>query len=162
MVKNNQENVEKSTVEETKAETKPKKTRKTTTKKATTKKATTNKKKDVKKSDAIDLDSILNFKSKTKSTMSFNQNLSIANKINELSKAKEAKPSKVLNTILTSVVDLETKQCKIAIEEEKEERVQNTYKVDSDVLEVLKAEAKKRNMSFNDYLNKVLEKIFNF
>lgn len=156
MVKNNQENVEKSTVEETKAETKPKKTRKTTTKKATT-----NKKKDVKKSDAIDLDSILNFKSKTKSTMSFNQNLSIANKINELSKAKEAKPSKVLNTILTSVVDLETKQCKIAIEEEKEERVQNTYKVDSDVLEVLKAEAKKRNMSFNDYLNKVLEKIFN-
>ena len=156
MVKNNQENVEKSTVEETKAETKPKKTRKTTTKKATT-----NKKKDVKKSDAIDLDSILNFKSKTKSTMSFNQNLSIANKINELSKAKEAKPSKVLNTILTSVVDLETKQCKIAIEEEKEERVQNTYKVDSDVLEVLKAEAKKRNMSFNDYLNKVLEKVFN-
>lgn len=156
MVKNNQENVEKSTVEETKAETKPKKTRKTTTKKATT-----NKKEDVKKSDAIDLDSILNFKSKTKSTMSFNQNLSIANKINELSKAKEAKPSKVLNTILTSVVDLETKQCKIAIEEEKEERVQNTYKVDSDVLEVLKAEAKKRNMSFNDYLNKVLEKIFN-
>ena len=156
MVKNNQENVEKSMVEETKAETKPKKTRKTTTKKATT-----NKKKDVKKSDAIDLDSILNFKSKTKSTMSFNQNLSIANKINELSKAKEAKPSKVLNTILTSVVDLETKQCKIAIEEEQEERVQNTYKVDSDVLEVLKAEAKKRNMSFNDYLNKVLEKIFN-
>ena len=156
MVKNNQENVEKSTVEETKAETKPKKTRKTTTKKATA-----NKKEDVKKSDAIDLDSILNFKSKTKSTMSFNQNLSIANKINELSKAKEAKPSKVLNTILTSVVDLETKQCKIAIEEEKEERVQNTYKVDSDVLEVLKAEAKKRNMSFNDYLNKVLEKIFN-
>lgn len=156
MVKNNQENVEKSMVEETKAETKPKKARKTTTKKATT-----NKKEDVKKSDAIDLDSILNFKSKTKSTMSFNQNMSIANKIGELSKAKEVKPSKVLNTILTSVVDLEAKQCKIAIEEEKEERVQNTYKIDTDVLDVLKAEAKKRNMSFNDYLNKVLEKVFN-
>ena len=153
MVKNNQENVEKSMVEETKAETKPKKARKTTTKKATT-----NKKEDVKKSDAIDLDSILNFKSKTKSTMSFNQNMSIANKIGELSKAKEVKPSKVLNTILTSVVDLEAKQCKIAIEEE---RVQNTYKIDTDVLDVLKAEAKKRNMSFNDYLNKVLEKVFN-
>lgn len=156
MVKNNQENVEKSMVEETKAETKPNKTRKTTTKKATA-----NKKEDVKKSDAIDLDSILNFKSKTKSTMSFNQNLSIANKIGELSKAKEVKPSKVLNTILASVVDLENKQCKIAIEEEKEERVQNTYKIDTDVLDVLKAEAKKRNMSFNDYLNKVLEKVFN-
>ena len=156
MVKNNQENVEKSMVEETKAETKPKKTRKTTTKKATT-----NKKEDVKKSSEIDLDSILNFKNKTKSTMSFNQNLSIANKIGELSKAKEVKPSKVLNTILTSVVDLEAKQCKIAIEEEKEERVQNTYKIDTDVLDVLKAEAKKRNMSFNDYLNKVLEKVFN-
>ncbi|MDK0761184.1 hypothetical protein P5E85_15535, partial [Clostridium perfringens] len=126
------------------------------------KKATaTNKKEDVKKSSEIDLDSILNFKNKTKSTMSFNQNLSIANKINELSKAKEVKPSKVLNTILTSIVDLETKQCKIAIEEEKEERVQNTYKIDTDVLDVLKAEAKKRNMSFNDYLNKVLEKVFN-
>lgn len=160
MVKDIQENVEKSVVEEkkekVKAEAKPKKA------KATAKKATaTNKKEDVKKSSEIDLDSILNFKNKTKSTMSFNQNLSIANKINELSKAKEVKPSKVLNTILTSIVDLETKQCKIAIEEEKEERVQNTYKIDTDVLDVLKAEAKKRNMSFNDYLNKVLEKVFN-
>jgi predicted HicB family RNase H-like nuclease len=156
MAKNNQENVEKSTVEEVKAEAKPKKPRRTTKKDTTT-----NKKEDVKKSGEIDLDSILNFKNKTKSTMSFNQNISIANKINELSKAKEVKPSKVINTILTSVVDLENKQCKIAIEEEKEERVQNTYKVDSDVLEVLKTEAKKRNMSFNDYLNKVLEKVFN-
>ncbi|MDK0761189.1 hypothetical protein P5E85_15560, partial [Clostridium perfringens] len=76
MVKNNQENVEKSVVEEkkekVKAEAKPKKA------KATAKKATaTNKKEDVKKSSEIDLDSILNFKNKTKSTMSFNQNLSI-------------------------------------------------------------------------------------
>lgn len=156
MVKDIQENVEKSTVEEVKAEAKPKKPRRTTKKDTTA-----NKKEDVKKSDAIDLDSILNFKSKTKSTVSFNQNLSIANKIGELSKAKEVKPSKVLNTILASVVDLENKQCKIAIEEEKEERVQNTYKIDTDVLDVLKAEAKKRNMSFNDYLNKVLEKVFN-
>lgn len=156
MVKNNQENVEKSTVEEVKAEAKPKKPRRTTKKDTTT-----NKKEDVKKSGEIDLDSILNFKNKTKSAMSFNQNKSVANKIDELAKAKEVKPSKVLNTILTSIVDVDSKQCKIVIEEEKEEKIQNTYKVDTDVLEVLKAEAKKRNMSFNDYLNKVLEKVFN-
>lgn len=93
--------------------------------------------------------------------MSFNQNKSVANKIDELAKAKEVKASKVLNTILTSIVDVDSKQCKIVIEEEKEEKIQNTYKVDTDILNVLKAEAKKRNMSFNDYLNKVLEKVFN-
>lgn len=156
MVKNNQENIEKSTVEGVKAEVKPKKTKRTTKKTAAV-----NKKEDIKKNNQIDLDSILNFENKTKSAMSFNQNKSVANKINELAKAKEVKPSKVLNTILTSIVDVDSKQCKIAIEEEKEEKIQNTYKVDTDILNVLKAEAKKRNMSLNDYLNKVLEKVFN-
>ena len=156
MVKDNKENIVKSVVEEVKVESKPKKTRKTTAKSNNV-----NKKENVKKNSDIDLDSILNFETKSKSAMSFNQNKSVADKLNELATAKNVKASKVLNTVLTSIVDVGSRECKIAIEEEREEKIQNTYKIDTDVLDVLKAEAKKRNMSLNDYLNKVLEKVFN-
>lgn len=153
MVKNIENNIENTKVEAKTEVSKATKKRKTATKRTTKKAETT-------KEVAVDLDSILNFEKKTKTAMSFNQNKSIAEKIDTLAKEKEVKASKVLNTLLTNIVDIESGVCKVSIEEEKEEKVQNTYKIDTDVLNVLKAEAKKRNMSLNDYLNKVLEKVF--
>lgn len=105
---------------------------------------------------ALDLDAILGGKRVEKKPISFNQDKSISDKLNESSSAANLKPSETLNKILRAIVNVEDKKCMIDIDEKKEERVQNTFKVDSDVLEVLKAEAKKRNMSLNDYLNKIL------
>ena len=51
--------------------------------------------------------------------------------------------------------------CKIDIDEKKEEKVANTFKVDERIIDVLKAEADKRNMSLNEYLNKVLKIVLN-
>ena len=109
----------------------------------------------------IDIDSILDIEKKTKSPLSFNQNKNVAEVLKDLAKAKDVKTSVVLNTILESIVDVEAGVCKVSIEEEKQEKVQNTFKVDSKVLEVLRTEASKRKMSVNDYLNKVLELVLN-
>ncbi|MDZ4906856.1 hypothetical protein [Clostridium perfringens] len=150
----NAESVENTKIEETK----PKHTRKrTTTKKTTTAKKTT---KEVKKS-GIDLDAILSVEKVSKKALSFNQNKNVADKLEELAKAKEKKVSETLNLILESIVDVDAGVCKVDIEEEKQEKVQNTFKVNAKVLEVLKTEASKRKMSLNDYLNKVMEIVLN-
>ncbi len=151
---NNVESIENTKTEETKV----KHTRKrTTTKKTTTAKKTT---KEVKKS-GIDLDAILSVEKVSKKALSFNQNKNVADELDKLAKAKEKKVSETLNLILESIVDVEAGICKVDIEEEKQEKVQNTFKINSKVLDVLKAEASKRNMSLNDYLNKVMEIVLN-
>lgn len=153
----NAEGVENTKIEETKSKH-PRK--KSTTKKNTTTKKTTKATKEVKKT-GIDLDAILSVEKVSKKALSFNQNKNVADKLEELATAKEKKVSETLNLILESIVDLEEGICKIDVEEEKQEKVQNTFKVNAKVLEVLKKEASKRNMSLNDYLNKVMEIVLN-
>lgn len=117
-----------------------------------------------KKNDVIptfDIDLILTKKKVTKSALSFNQDKKIADKLTELSLEKEEKTSSILNMLLASAVDVEKGICIVDIAEIKQDKVQNTYKIDTDVLDVLKSEAKSRNMSTNDYLNKVLEVVLN-
>lgn len=151
---NNVESIENTKKEETKV--------KHTRKRTTTKKTTTAKKTTVAtKEKAIDLDAILSVEKVNKKALSFNQNKNVADKLEELATAKEKKVSETLNLILESIVDLEEGICKIDVEEEKQEKVQNTFKVNAKVLEVLKKEASKRNMSLNDYLNKVMEIVLN-
>lgn len=112
---------------------------------------------EVKKDNEINLESMLNFEDKKKAPLSFNKNLSISNKLDILAQSKNEKVGKVLNSILVGIVDTEKKVCKVDIKEVAEKKVQNTYKVDETALTILKAEAEKRNMSLNDYLNKVLD-----
>lgn len=153
----NAESVENTKIEETKA----KHTRKrTTTKKTTTAKKTTKAAKEEKQK-GIDLDAILSVEKVSKKALSFNQNKNVADKLEELASTKEKKVSETLNLILESIVDVDAGVCKVEIEEEKQEKVQNTFKVNAKVLEVLKTEASKRNMSLNDYLNKVMEIVLN-
>lgn len=150
----NTESTENTNLEETKA--------KNTRKKSTAKKNTTAKKTaKVEEKKGIDLDAILNVEKVSKKALSFNQNKNVAEKLEELAAAKEKKVSETLNLILESIVDLDSGVCKIEIEEEKQDKIQNTFKVNSKVLEVLKTEASKRNMSLNDYLNKVMEIVLN-
>lgn len=153
----NVESIENTNVEETKVKHK----RKTTaTKKTTSTKKTTKVTKES-KTNTVDLEAILSVEKVSKKALSFNQNKNVADKLEELAKAKEKKVSETLNLILESIVDTEAGVCKIAIEEEKQDKVQNTFKVNAKVLEVLKKEASDRNMSLNDYLNKVMEIVLN-
>lgn len=152
-IKNN-ESVENTNLEETKA--------KNTRKKGTTKKNTAaNKDVKVEEKKGIDLDAILSVEKVNKKALSFNQNKNVADKLEELAAAKQKKVSETLNLILESIVDVDAGICKVEIEEEKQDKIQNTFKVNSKVLEVLKTEASKRNMSLNDYLNKVMEIVLN-
>lgn len=153
----NAEGVENTKIEETKG----KHPRKKSTTKSTTKKNTTTKKTKEVKKNGIDLDAILSVEKVSKKALSFNQNKNVADKLEELAKAKEKKVSETLNLILESIVDVDAGVCKVDIEEEKQEKVQNTFKVNAKVLDVLKIEASKRNMSLNDYLNKVMEIVLN-
>lgn len=142
-------------------ETKGKQTRKkATTKKTTTAKKTTKTAKEEKQK-GIDLDAILSVEKVGKKALSFNQNKNVANRLEQLAADKDKKVSETLNLILESIVDTDAGICKVEIEEEKQEKVQNTFKVNAKVLEVLKTEASKRNMSLNDYLNKVMEIVLN-
>jgi len=137
----------------------------TTTKGATTKKSTNKKAASVekavsveKKVEVFDVDSLLDksLKKEAKSTLNFNQNKSISEKLKSKAETRNEKVGNVLNTILKGVVDLEKGTCKIDIKEIGEEKVQNSFKIDTNVLEIFKTEAKNKNMSLNDYLNKVL------
>lgn len=130
-----------------------------TTRKARAKKATANK--EVEVTSTFDIDAVLDIKKPTKSALSFNQDKNVADALSALSKSKEVKTSTILNRLLCAIVDVEEGVCKVNIEEAKQEKVQNTYKIDTPVLEVIKKEAKSRNMSTNDYLNKVLEVVLN-
>lgn len=109
----------------------------------------------------IDLDAILSVKKYKKKALSFNQDKSVADALAVKASAAEKKPSEALNLILESIIDVEEGVCKIDIDEKKEEKVPNTFKVDERILDVLKAESDKRNMSVNEYLNKVLKIVLN-
>lgn len=109
----------------------------------------------------IDIDSILNVKKYKKKALSFNQDKSVAEVLGARAESAGKKTSEALSLILESIVDVEQGICKINIDEEKEEKIPNTFKVDERILDVLKNEADKRNMSVNEYLNKVLKVVLN-
>lgn len=111
--------------------------------------------------DRFNLDSILGVKKHKKKSLSFNQDKSVAEALGAKAEAAEKKPSEALNLILESIIDLKQGVCKINIEEQREEKVANTFKVDERIINVLKNEADKRNMSINEYLNKVLKVVLN-
>ena len=109
----------------------------------------------------IDLDAILSVKKYKKKALSFNQDKSVAEALISRAEAADKKPSEALSLILSSIVDLDTMTCKINIDEKKEDKIPNTFKVDERIIEVLKNESESRNMSVNEYLNKVLKVVFN-
>lgn len=108
-------------------------------------------------SNNIDLDAILSVKKYKKKALSFNQDKSVADALNTRAEAAGKKTSEALNLILESIIDVDNMTCKVDIDEKKEEKIPNTYKVDERIIEVLKNEADTRNMSVNEYLNKVLK-----
>ena len=112
-------------------------------------------------SNNIDLDAILSVKKYKKKALSFYQDKSVAEALTARAEANNKKTSEALSLILSSIIDLDTMTCKIDIEEKKEEKIANTFKVDERILEVLNKEADSRNMSVNEYLNKVLKIVFN-
>lgn len=109
----------------------------------------------------IDLDAILSVRKYKKKALSFYQDKSVADALTARAEANNKKTSEALSLILSSIIDLDTMTCKIDIEEKKEEKIANTFKVDERILEVLNKEADSRNMSVNEYLNKVLKIVFN-
>ncbi|MBI5984284.1 hypothetical protein H8J65_13965 [Clostridium perfringens] len=111
--------------------------------------------------DSFNLDAILAAPKYKKKSLSFNQDKSVSEALNTRAEAAGKKASEALNLILESIIDVESGICKVDIEEKKEEKIPNTYKVDERVLNVLKKEADLRNMSINEYLNKVLKIVLN-
>lgn len=107
--------------------------------------------------DSYDLDAILAVKKYKKKALSFNQDKSVSDALNTRAEAAGKKASEALNLILESIIDIENMTCKVNIDEKKEEKIANTYKIDERIIEVLKNEADTRNMSVNEYLNKVLK-----
>lgn len=105
----------------------------------------------------IDLDAILSVKKYKKKALSFYQDQSVSEALKSKAEASEKKPSEALNLILESIIDLDNMRCLVDIEEQKEPKVANTFKVDERIIEVLNKEASNRNMSINEYLNKVLK-----
>lgn len=105
----------------------------------------------------IDLKAILGVPKLKKKALSFYQDQSVAEALTANAEESGKKNSEALNLILNNIIDLENGVCKIDIEEQKEPKVANTFKVDERILEVLNNEASSRNMSVNEYLNKVLK-----
>ncbi|MBI6048948.1 hypothetical protein H8J81_15685 [Clostridium perfringens] len=111
--------------------------------------------------DSFDLDVILSTPKYKKKSLSFNQDKSVAEALNFRAEAAGKKTSEALNLILESIIDIENGICKIDIEEKREEKIANTYKIDERILDILKKESDSRNMSLNEYLNKVLKVVLN-
>ena len=111
--------------------------------------------------DSFNLDVILSTPKYKKKSLSFNQDKSVADALNFRAELAGKKASEALNLILESIVDLENGVCKVEIEEKREDKIPNTYKVDERILDVLKKESDYRNMSVNEYLNKVLKVVLN-
>ena len=109
----------------------------------------------------IDLDAILSVKKYKKKALSFYQDKSVSEALTAKATASEKKNSEALNLILESIIDLDNMRCLVDIEEKKEEKIANTFKVDERIIEVLNKEASNRNMSVNEYLNKVLKVVLN-
>lgn len=108
----------------------------------------------------INLDDILSVKKYKKKSLSFNQDKSVADALTASAEANNKKASEALSLILSSIIDLDTMSCRVDIDEKKEEKIANTFKVDERIIEVLNKEASVRNMSVNEYLNKVLKVVF--
>lgn len=144
------ESTENTVVEEKKA--------KTTTRRKRTVKPQETKVEEVKENNNdIDVDDILSVKKYKKKALSFYQDKSVADELTARAKASEKKNSEALNLILERIIDLDSMTCKIDIDEKKEEKIANTFKVDERIISVLNKEADSRNMSVNEYLNKVLK-----
>ncbi len=111
--------------------------------------------------DSFDLDAILASPKYKKKSLSFNQDKSVSEALSSRAEAAGKKTGEALNLILESIVDVENGVCKVEIEEKREEKIPNTYKVDERILDVLKKESDSRNMSVNEYLNKVLKVVLN-
>lgn len=109
----------------------------------------------------IDLDAILSVKKYKKKALSFYQDKSVAEVLTARAEASGKKNSEALNLILESIIDVEEGACRIDIDEKKEEKIANTFKVDERIIDVLKNESESRNMSVNEYLNKVLKVVLN-
>lgn len=116
---------------------------------------------EMKDNNNIDLDAILSVKKYKKKALSFNQDKSVADELTARATASDKKNSEALNLILESIIDLDNMTCKVNIDEKKEEKIPNTFKVDERIIEVLKNESESRNMSVNEYLNKVLKVVLN-
>lgn len=112
-------------------------------------------------SNNIDIDAILSTPKYKKKALSFYQDKSVSEALTARAKASDKKNSEALNLILNGIIDLENMTCKIDIDEKKEEKIANTFKVDERILNVLNKEADSRNMSVNEYLNKVLKVVLN-
>lgn len=111
--------------------------------------------------DSFNIDDILSVPRYKKKSLSFNQDKSVSDALTARAEAKEKKTSEALNLILERIIDLEAGVCKVSIDEKREEKVASTYKIDERILDVLKKEADSRNMSINEYLNKVLKIVLN-
>ena len=111
--------------------------------------------------DEFNISDILSVKKYKKKALSFNQDKSVAEALGARAEAAEKKTSEALSLILESIIDVEKGVCKVDIDEKKEEKVANTFKVDERIIDVLKNEADSRNMSVNEYLNKVLKIVLN-
>lgn len=155
------ENAENMSEEELKKAIKVEKARRTREMNKAKKEAELTAKENENNTDSFNLDAILSVPRYKKKSLSFNQDKSVADALNSRAEAAGKKTSEALNLILESIIDIENGVCKVEIEEQREEKVPNTYKVDERILNVLKNEADKRNMSINEYLNKVLKIIFN-
>ena len=131
----------------------------TNEKKTTKRKSTTNAKKE--NNGVLNLEESLVFKKVERSTLSFNKDKSVDEKLKAIATANGQKEGTVLNEIFSKIIDIENKKCLVDIDTVQEKKIQNTYKVDKDYLEVIKTEADKRNMSINEYLNLVMKKAFN-
>lgn len=128
-------------------------------KKNTKKNSKTNTKKE--NTGVLNLEESLVFKKVERSTLSFNKDKSVDEKLKSIATANGQKEGTVLNEIFKQIIDVEAGKCRVEIDKVQEEKIQNTYKIDKDYLDVIKAEAEKRNMSINEYLNLVIKKAFN-
>ena len=151
------ENAENMTEEELKKAIKAEKARRTREKNKAKKEAELVAQEGKNNDDSYDLDAILSVKKYKKKALSFNQDKSVADALTSIAEAKDKKTSEALSLILSSIIDLDNMFCKVDIDEKKEEKIANTFKVDERIIEVLNKEAKARNMSVNEYLNKVLK-----
>lgn len=107
----------------------------------------------------LDLETVT-IKKVVKKPLCFNQNKSVADKIQALAEKNGVKTSLVVDDMFGKLFDLETRTCAIDIEEKGEEKVPNTYRINGDVLELIKELAEEHNMPINEYLNKVIAKAY--
>ena len=107
-----------------------------------------------------DLNKIVGVKFSEKKSLTFNQDKSVADKIRELANESDKKPNQVFNLLIEEVVDIRAGKCKIDVSDVQEEKEQTTFRLDKEYADVLEKEAKLRNMSISEYINRVLKVMF--